>query len=190
MPATEDSLVDAVTIRHATSGGNTGTCTVGPDGTDTIAGSGSSITIPVGATLIVASDQQAPGDWRILKQIVDDRVLEQVTPLGDGTINVRGWAPYAGYIVGIRVRMSTVNTVGSYDLAITNEDTGNSLLASSPFDMTGLSADTPTALTLTTTYADRALPDGGQWTAAFTSDNVGFDGKGIYIEVQYAVSGV
>lgn len=188
LPAASTVTSSFLILKHVWTS-SSGIMTVDPNGVETIAGSTSQIEVPIGGTLVLVSD--GTSDWKIIKELADSRDHKQVPiPTTPGTINIRGWAPYAGYVIGIRVRMSTVNTNGDYSVVLTNEDTGNTLLSTASFDMDGLSADTVTDLTLTNTYSDRFLSAGGQWTAAFTNDDISFNGAGIYIEVLYAASGV
>ncbi len=80
----------------------------------------------------------------------------------------------------IVVYMRTVNTVGTFQMTAVNQGTTNTVLAATPFDMNTLVADTVTAMTLTGTAADLAFPANSTLRFAFTSNNVGFDGNGIW----------
>jgi hypothetical protein len=187
LPAANAVLTPSLTVRHKFTSGS-GVTQIRRNGADTIDGSAADLPVPIGATITLQSDESS--DWKIIKPFVDGRDLLQVPAAPGQTIVVRGWAPYAGYIIGAKVRVGTAVTVGAYTLTLTNKDTANTLLNAATFDMTGVSADTVTSLTLSNTYSDRFLPEGGQWTASFASDDIGFDGDGIYIEIQYAASGV
>ena len=187
LPLAASVTTPYLTVKHVWTS-SSGICQVDANGAETIGGVAGNVDIPIGATLLLCSD--GVSDWKIIKGMVDDRDLVQVPAAPAQTIVVRGWAPYDGYIIGAKVRVSTQVTVGAYALTLTNEDTGNTLLNAATFAMTGVSADTVTALTLSNTYSDRFLSEGGQWTASFASDDLGFNGDGIYIEIQYAASGV
>jgi hypothetical protein len=104
------------------------------------------------------------------------------------TVEYRGWAPEACTLVSVRAYMETINTQGTYTLAVTNNGTGNSCLVAATFNMNALSAaDTVDDLTLTATGADLVFAAKGRWTIALVSNNAAFDGVGIYIELVFEV---
>ena len=104
------------------------------------------------------------------------------------TVQYRGWAYAACTCTKVRVYMATKNTVGTYILTVTNNATGNTMLDAATFDMNTLTNDTVTAMTLTGTPADLVFPDAGRWTVDLASNDAGFDGEGIYIELVFEAS--
>lgn len=114
---------------------------------------------------------------------------EDTLPAPNTVVNYRGWAPATCTLLAVRVYMQTVNTVGNYTIAIQNEATASSVLAAASFDMNTLVAATVTALSLTATLPDLDFVPLSKWTVTLTSDNPGFNGDGIYFELQFANAG-
>jgi len=101
------------------------------------------------------------------------------------TVYYRGWAPITAELIAVRVRMSTVNTVGNYTLTITNEATGNTVLSAASFNMNTLAAATPTTVPLTAVPADLQFTALDEWTVELTSDDPGFDGEAVYVSLVF-----
>lgn len=101
------------------------------------------------------------------------------------TVEYRGWAYAPCRCVKVRAYMATNNTVGTYVLTVTNNATGNTMLSAATFDMNTLVSDTVTAMTLTGTGSDLAFADGDRWTVDLTSNDAGFNGVGIYVELVF-----
>ena len=108
-----------------------------------------------------------------------------VTQVPNASVVYQGWAPTAAVLIGVRVKMETLNTVGNYTLTVVNEGTSNTVIDSPPFDMNTLVAGVVQPLTLTGTAADLAFATLDEWTVTLTSDNAGFDGDGIYFELVF-----
>jgi hypothetical protein len=190
LPDAADHLQPMLVLKHIYSSSN-GSLTIEPKAGDTINQSIFGHDLPVGGTLVLMSDRQSPsGNWRIIKDVVDQQDLRQVViPITPGTTRLRGFIPWSqAYVVGVRVRMETVNDQGSFDLTLTNQDTASSMLFGATFDMNGLSPDSMTDLTLSTDKNNLYFNQGSQWTADFTYDDPGFNGSGVYLEVLYAQS--
>jgi hypothetical protein len=101
------------------------------------------------------------------------------------TVRYRGWAPIACELIGVRVYMQTVNSVGTYTLTVTNNATGNTVLSAASFNMNTLVAATVTPVGLTGVAADLLFATLDRWTIALTSNNPGFNGEGIYVELVF-----
>lgn len=102
------------------------------------------------------------------------------------TVLYRGWVPVTSELQAIRVYMQTVNTVGAYVLTVTNEGTGNPCVLGTTYNMNTLASASVTSVPLTAVPADLQFAAQGRWTIALTSNNPGFDGTGIYVELQFA----
>jgi len=110
-----------------------------------------------------------------------------VPPGPNTTVTQRGWAPCGGRISVIRVFMQTVNTQGNYTVVF-SKVTGTSpgtLLTTANFDMNTLVAATVTDLPVTTFITRQYFDQGDQWSVEFTSDDLNFDGEGIYFEILF-----
>jgi len=106
---------------------------------------------------------------------------------GGNTVQYLGWAVLPCRLTKIKVLMSTVNTVGNYTLAITNQ-AGNTVLNAATFDMNSLGAGAVTTLTLTGALADLDFAVDDKWTIALASSNPGFNGQGIYIDLTFELT--
>jgi len=93
------------------------------------------------------------------------------------------WWPVPTRILAVKVRMGTVNTQGTYTLAVTNENTTNSMLAGATFNMNDLSANTITDVGLTSTDSDKKVPANTDVTITLNSSSGSFDGSKIYLSV-------
>ena len=101
------------------------------------------------------------------------------------TVRYRAWAPVTSRVLAVRVMMESVNTQGTYTLAITNEATGNTILSAATFDMNTLVAGTPTPVSLTGVSADLDFSALDEWTITLTSDDPLFDGDSVYISLVF-----
>jgi hypothetical protein len=109
------------------------------------------------------------------------------TPIANGTYTYRGWVPVAATLVSVRAYTFSLNTQGAFDLDVLNTNTGNScLFGGNVFDMNGLTADNVEDVALTT-GADLSFLAKGRWDVTLTSDDPGFDGEGVYIELVFEV---
>jgi len=117
--------------------------------------------------------------------------VEQKGPCGDGASNTtlyyRGWCPDAATLLGVTVYMGVINTQGNYSLDIGNVGTGASCL-NAIVDMNALVAATVTSVPLTGVAADLSFASGGVWEIALTSDDAGFDGEEVYLNLRFGVS--
>ena len=105
------------------------------------------------------------------------------------SVSYKGWCPVGCTLVAIRVCMEVLDTsLGTYLLTVTNEGTGNSCLVAATFDMHTLVAASVTSLVLTATAADLAFAAADRWIITLTSDDAGFDGEAIYIEMVFKVT--
>lgn len=110
---------------------------------------------------------------------------KNIPEVPDDSVSYRGWTPISCELISVRVRMMSVNTVGNYILSIINEATGNSVLSTATFDMNTLTDGVVQSLTLTGTSADLSFGALDGWNATLTSDDPGFDGTDIYIELTF-----
>lgn len=112
-----------------------------------------------------------------------------VPPAPNDTVEYRGWVPYDAVLVSVRAYMGTLNSQGTYTLDVVNVATGDScLLGGAPFDMNGLVADTVTSVPLKATGdADLSFGAAGRWTYTLVSDDPGFDGLDIVVELVFGV---
>lgn len=104
----------------------------------------------------------------------------------NSTTTYNGWVTQNTILSGITVQMDTVNTVGNFTLEVTNLSTGNTCL-NIPFDMNGLSNSVVTTVPLTSTSADLSFMALSSWRLELVSDSVGFDGSGIYVQLNFEV---
>jgi len=105
----------------------------------------------------------------------------------DNTVYYRGWLPRAGKLTSVKVYMGTINTQGNYTLDVENKVTTNSCL-SSAFDMNTLVASTVTTIPLTATAADLEFAADDVWEITLVSDDAGFDGLEVYLDLVFEVS--
>ena len=117
--------------------------------------------------------------------------LRNIPEVPNDTVRYRGWAPVACELAAIRVYMQTPHTVGNYDLAVTNEATGNTVLLTNPTSLNAIGAATVTPVSLTAVPGDLSFAALDRWTISLTSDDPGFDGEAIYVELLFnaAVAG-
>ena len=108
---------------------------------------------------------------------------------GGNTLNLYNWTDRAVKLTECRVFSAVAATVGAYTLALAKDPDGTpaNMLSAATFDMTSLSAFTPTIITLTATEADRTLAAGDLWRAQFVSDNAGLDAEGVYFQLTWEV---
>jgi hypothetical protein len=111
---------------------------------------------------------------------------QDMPPAPGAAAQYKGWVPVASELVAVRAYMEVVNTVGTYTLAVTNVGTGNTALSAASFNMNTLVATNVTSVALTGTPADLVFAAQGRWTITLTSNNAGFDGSGVYIELEFA----
>lgn len=100
------------------------------------------------------------------------------------TVNNLFWVPRNVTLVGFKVYAETTpTTAGNFTLAV--DAGGSNILASTPFDLTSLSAATLTSipLTLTTSLLDRAT--GSRIRFQFVSDNGDLVATGVYVQLLY-----
>lgn len=105
----------------------------------------------------------------------------------DNTVYYRGWCPDAATLLGVTVYMKSLNTQGNYSLDIGNVGTGASCL-NAIVDMNALVAATVTSVPLTGVAADLSFASDGVWEIALTSDDAGFDGEEVYLNLRFGVS--
>ena len=103
------------------------------------------------------------------------------------TVYYRGWCPTDVTLLSVGVYMASINTSGNYTLDITNVSAGATCLAA-PFDMNTLVASTVTPMTLTGTAAHLDFTTGQIWEIALASDDMGFDGTEVYLNLNFGVS--
>ena len=116
-------------------------------------------------------------------------IHKNVPPLPNQTFRYEGWVPLDAVVTDISVAMATVNTQGNYTATVTNETTAQTMLIGATFDMNSLVAGTVTSLTLTGTLADLTFSAGDEWSVEFASDNLSFDGDGIYWSMLFGTDG-
>jgi hypothetical protein len=117
-------------------------------------------------------------------------IHKNVPTLPNNTFRYEGWVPISAVVGDISVAMATVNTQGTYQATFTNETTGQTMLIGADFAMNGLAAGTVTPLTLTGTLADLTFAAGDQWSVELTSDDLSFDGVGVYFSILFGTDGV
>lgn len=108
---------------------------------------------------------------------------KNVPEVPNDSVSYRGWVSVACTLIGVRVRMMTVNTQGNYTLEVINEGTGNTVIDSPPFDMNGLAAGVIQPVTLTGVPTDLNFAALDGWRVTLTSDDPDFDGSDIYFEL-------
>jgi hypothetical protein len=96
-----------------------------------------------------------------------------------------GWASAASTLVGVSVFMGTVNTQGNFTFGVANVATaGTPLLGGGVFDMNTLAAGVVTTIPLKAAGdPDLSFAAQGRWDVNLDSDDAGFDGGGVYIEL-------
>lgn len=99
-------------------------------------------------------------------------------------IEYHGWVPTDSTLIAIRTSMQVVNTQGNYTLSVQNVETSEELINSGPFDMNTLIADTITQMTLDNS-ATLVFSSTERWLITLESDDAGFDGEGIYVELVF-----
>ena len=112
--------------------------------------------------------------------------LLDVPVVANGTATLNGWVSDNSVLDSVSVRMGTVNTQGNYTLDITNVTTGNTCL-SAPFDMNTLTNGVVSTVPLTSIDSDLDFSALQSWVATLTSDNVGFDGSNIILQLSFRV---
>lgn len=108
-------------------------------------------------------------------------------PQALNTIYYRGWCPSGSTLLGVSVYMGTINTQGNYTLDIGNVTAGATCL-NAPFDMNTLVAATVTDMTLTGVAANLDFAAQGVWEISLASDDAGFDGGEVYVNLRFGVS--
>jgi hypothetical protein len=114
---------------------------------------------------------------------------KNIPEVPNDSVSYRGWAPIAGELIAVRVRMMTVNTSGNYTLAVFNEATGNTCLSAATFDMNTLVAGTVQPVTLTGVGSDLLFSALDAWRITLTSDDPAFNGSDIYVELVFNTAG-
>ena len=125
--------------------------------------------------------------WEDLSGALLDRHHINMPESGGTTVDYIGWAVVPCTLTLVKVLMSTVNTIGTYTLTITNH-AGTTVLNAALFDMNSLGAGAVTTLTLTAVAADLAFAVDDKWTIALTSSDAAFDGQGIYIDLTFELT--
>jgi hypothetical protein len=150
------------------------------DGTSTLPSSG---TTPTANGFYYLG--QPSGRTVRLDQIIDRQHIN-MPESGGNTVQYIGWASYRCVLTKVKVLMVTLNTVGTYTLAITNQ-AGNTVLSAATFDMNApsLTANTVTNVSLTAVANDLNFAIDDKWTIALASSDPGFDGEGIYIDLTF-----
>ena len=109
---------------------------------------------------------------------------KNIPAIPNDTVRYRGWATVSSELIAVRIYMQSPHTVGTYELVVTNEATGNTVLAVDPTVLAPVAA-TVTPVALTAAPADLSFVALDRWTIALTSDDPGFDGSGIYVELLF-----
>jgi hypothetical protein len=112
-----------------------------------------------------------------------------VSVSGNNTLNQYGWADRKVKLIKVEAFSFTPATVGAYTFALTKDPGGtdDNMLSTATFDMTSLSAITPTEVPLTSTVDDLIMDAGDVWRAQFVSDNAGLDAAGVYFSMTWLV---
>lgn len=110
---------------------------------------------------------------------------KNIPEIAADSVSYRGWVPVACTLLGVRVRMMTVNTEGTYTLTVTNDGTTNSVIDPVTFDMNALVPGVVTAVPLTAVGADLSFPALTGWTVTLTSNDPSFNGSDIYVELVF-----
>ena len=112
-------------------------------------------------------------------------LIKNVPVLPNNTYRFEGWVPIGAVVSDISVRMDVLNTQGNYTAIFTNETTGQTMLVGASYDMNTLVMGAVTSLSLTGTAADLTFSAGDEWSAEFISDDLLFDGDGIYFSMLF-----
>jgi len=120
-----------------------------------------------------------------LDQIIDRQHIN-MPESGGNTVQYIGWASYGCVLTKVKVLMVTLNTAGTYTLAITNQ-AGSTVLSAATFDMNGapMVANTVTDVPLTGTSSDLNFAIDDKWTIELASSDPAFNGEGIYIDLTF-----
>jgi hypothetical protein len=108
---------------------------------------------------------------------------KNIPEIPNDSVSYRGWVSVACTMIGVRVRMMNVHTVGNFDLEVVNEGTGNTVLAVDPTSLNTLVDGVIQPIALTANPADLAFSALDGWRVTFTSDDPDFDGSDIYFEL-------
>jgi len=124
-----------------------------------------------------------------IKMLGKDRVIVAGhRSLVDGdTVYYRGWCPNDVTLLSVGVYMGSINTQGTYTLDVTNVSAAATCLTA-PFDMNTLVASAVTPMTLTGTAAHLDFTTGQIWEITLVSDDAGFDGTEVYLNLNFGVS--
>jgi hypothetical protein len=101
------------------------------------------------------------------------------TDQGGNTIQYIMWWPVTSSIVSVQAYMSVTNSNGTYGLTVTND--GDSVLASSEFDMNTLGNDTLNNLALTSSADYKQFDPYAKMIISLSSSDDTFDGTGTYL---------
>lgn len=112
---------------------------------------------------------------------------KDIPAAANAIVEYSGWVPEASTLISIRVSMQTLNTQGNYTLSVQNKETSEELISGGPFDMNTLVADTVTDLTVDVS-ATLDFASSERWKIILESDDAGFDGEGIYVELVFEES--
>jgi hypothetical protein len=94
-----------------------------------------------------------------------------------------------GYVVSaIKIKMSTVNSVGAATLTVTNVTTGNTVLNGANYNLGSLVAATVTGLGLTATSADKTFSTDQILRINISTASPSANGLGLYLLVVGAVT--
>ena len=105
----------------------------------------------------------------------------------DNTLFYHGWCTTDTTLLGVTVFMETPNTQGNYFLEVFNVSAAFSALAA-PFDMNTLVAGTVTDVPISGIGAALQFGAKNVWRIQLTSNDAGFDGEQVYVNLRFGVS--
>ena len=153
-----------------------------PQGGDTIADLTSYTPRIVPSVFSLQSD--GANNWDIVFRGTDparerQRDVREVAVSGANTVEAQGVLELNYAVVGLYVKSVVVATVGVYTLAGERLSDSQNILNAATFDLTGLVADTWTAVPLHATVANRTMVGLDSFKLSFVSDNAGLDAQGV-----------
>ena len=116
----------------------------------------------------------------ILEEPDPERCQRDIAVPNATTIYYRSWVYKERKLIGFIAYAFTQNTVGTLDMDLINDATGNTMLAA-PVDLNAIVNDTVTLVALTAVDADLLIPAGGKWHIELVASGLA-DATGVYFD--------